>query len=152
MNIALYHLVYFHYWHFSISLSFVYFIVDQTSEAGLAQVFSGNRLLPGSDPVAHCYCGHQFGVFAGQLGVGSRIPKPLWCSTVLLMPLMRFLGWGCDFAWRSQISWRQIGDRSNSVTVECSAERKWIDSVFEKRGWKESAAVIHARGKGLEFS
>jgi hypothetical protein len=34
-----------------------------------AQVFGGNRLLPGSEPAAHCYAGHQFGNFAGQLGV-----------------------------------------------------------------------------------
>lgn len=35
--------------------------------------FSGNRLLPGSDPAAHNYCGHQFGHFAGQLGDGAAI-------------------------------------------------------------------------------
>jgi len=35
--------------------------------------FSGNRLLPGSDPAAHCYCGHQFGAFAGQLGDGAAM-------------------------------------------------------------------------------
>ena len=27
----------------------------------LASIFSGNQLLPGSQPVAYCYCGHQFG-------------------------------------------------------------------------------------------
>ncbi|CAG5926908.1 unnamed protein product [Menidia menidia] len=32
---------------------------------------SGSRLLPGSEPAAHCYCGHQFGLFAGQLGDGA---------------------------------------------------------------------------------
>ena len=32
--------------------------------------FSGNRLLTGSHPVAHRYGGHQFGVWAGQLGDG----------------------------------------------------------------------------------
>ena len=35
-----------------------------------AQVFSGNRLLPGSEPLAAVYSGHQFGVWAGQLGDG----------------------------------------------------------------------------------
>lgn len=35
--------------------------------------FSGNVLLPGSEPAAHCYCGHQFGSFAGQLGDGAAI-------------------------------------------------------------------------------
>ena len=34
---------------------------------------SGNQVLPGSVPVAHCYCGHQFGSFAGQLGDGAAI-------------------------------------------------------------------------------
>jgi uncharacterized protein YdiU (UPF0061 family) len=37
------------------------------------EYFSGNRLLPGSEPAAHCYCGHQFGYFAGQLGDGAAI-------------------------------------------------------------------------------
>lgn len=32
--------------------------------------FCGNMLLPGSVPAAHCYCGHQFGYFSGQLGDG----------------------------------------------------------------------------------
>uniref|UniRef100_A0A8D0N2L3 Selenoprotein O n=1 Tax=Sus scrofa TaxID=9823 RepID=A0A8D0N2L3_PIG len=35
--------------------------------------FSGNALLPGSEPAAHCYCGHQFGQFAGQLGDGAAM-------------------------------------------------------------------------------
>uniref|UniRef100_W5LK77 Selenoprotein O n=1 Tax=Astyanax mexicanus TaxID=7994 RepID=W5LK77_ASTMX len=36
-----------------------------------AEYLSGSRVLPGSQPAAHCYCGHQFGVFAGQLGDGA---------------------------------------------------------------------------------
>ncbi|WP_374266054.1 YdiU family protein [Zoogloea sp.] len=35
-----------------------------------AQAFAGNRLLPGSEPLAAVYSGHQFGVWAGQLGDG----------------------------------------------------------------------------------
>ncbi|KFM57199.1 Selenoprotein O, partial [Stegodyphus mimosarum] len=38
-----------------------------------AEYFSGNKLLPGSEPAAHCYCGHQFGYFSGQLGDGAAI-------------------------------------------------------------------------------
>ena len=38
--------------------------------AELAQVFSGNRILPGSEPVALAYAGHQFGNFVPQLGDG----------------------------------------------------------------------------------
>jgi uncharacterized protein YdiU (UPF0061 family) len=36
---------------------------------------SGNKLLQGSVPISHCYCGFQFGVFAGQLGDGILFPK-----------------------------------------------------------------------------
>lgn len=36
----------------------------------LAQVFSGNRILPGSEPIATAYAGHQFGNFVPQLGDG----------------------------------------------------------------------------------
>ncbi|KAF5897516.1 selenoprotein O [Clarias magur] len=36
-----------------------------------AEYLSGCRLMPGSEPAAHCYCGHQFGHFAGQLGDGA---------------------------------------------------------------------------------
>eukprot|EP00731_Ephydatia_muelleri_P000032 Em0001g32a len=39
----------------------------------LAEYFAGNKILPGSDPAAHCYCGHQFGNFAGQLGDGCAL-------------------------------------------------------------------------------
>uniref|UniRef100_A0A5G2Q861 Selenoprotein O n=1 Tax=Sus scrofa TaxID=9823 RepID=A0A5G2Q861_PIG len=42
-------------------------------EAEAALFFSGNALLPGSEPAAHCYCGHQFGQFAGQLGDGAAM-------------------------------------------------------------------------------
>lgn len=38
-----------------------------------AQVFSGNRLLPGMRPYATRYGGHQFGNWAGQLGDGRAI-------------------------------------------------------------------------------
>jgi len=34
------------------------------------EIFAGNRLLPGSEPLAAVYSGHQFGVWAGQLGDG----------------------------------------------------------------------------------
>ena len=36
----------------------------------LARVFGGNELLPGSEPVALAYAGHQFGQFVPQLGDG----------------------------------------------------------------------------------
>ena len=37
------------------------------------QAFSGNTLLPGSAPLASVYSGHQFGVWAGQLGDGRAL-------------------------------------------------------------------------------
>lgn len=43
-----------------------------TDEALLA-AFTGNALLPGSDPLATVYSGHQFGVWAGQLGDGRAL-------------------------------------------------------------------------------
>jgi len=39
----------------------------------MAEVFSGSRVLPGMDPHAACYGGHQFGNWAGQLGDGRAI-------------------------------------------------------------------------------
>ncbi|MBN8440200.1 MAG: YdiU family protein [Thauera sp.] len=38
-----------------------------------ADVFAGNALLPGMEPYAACYGGHQFGNWAGQLGDGRAI-------------------------------------------------------------------------------
>jgi uncharacterized protein YdiU (UPF0061 family) len=37
------------------------------------QALTGNTLLPGSQPLATVYSGHQFGVWAGQLGDGRAI-------------------------------------------------------------------------------
>lgn len=39
----------------------------------MLQVFSGNALLPGMQPLASVYSGHQFGVWAGQLGDGRAL-------------------------------------------------------------------------------
>lgn len=33
----------------------------------------GNLEIKGAEPAAHCYCGHQFGYFAGQLGDGAAM-------------------------------------------------------------------------------
>ena len=38
-----------------------------------AGVFGGQLLIPGSEPVAMLYSGHQFGIYAGQLGDGRAI-------------------------------------------------------------------------------
>ncbi|WP_337459429.1 protein adenylyltransferase SelO [Oceanicola sp. S124] len=39
----------------------------------LAQVFSGNQLPEGADPLAQAYAGHQFGGFSPQLGDGRAL-------------------------------------------------------------------------------
>ncbi|WP_348760301.1 protein adenylyltransferase SelO [uncultured Salinisphaera sp.] len=41
--------------------------------AGYAEIFSGNCLPHDAEPVSHRYGGHQFGVWAGQLGDGRAI-------------------------------------------------------------------------------
>mmetsp|Transcript_16831 Transcript_16831/g.25307 ORF Transcript_16831/g.25307 Transcript_16831/m.25307 type:complete len:644 (-) Transcript_16831:250-2181(-) len=46
--------------------------MDWTSPE-FAAYFSGSNPIPGSMPAAHCYCGHQFGSFAGQLGDGAAM-------------------------------------------------------------------------------
>ncbi len=46
---------------------------DDCRSGAFAEVFTGNRLLPGMDPFATCYGGHQFGNWAGQLGDGRAI-------------------------------------------------------------------------------
>lgn len=42
-------------------------------EEDLAAYLGGNKRLPGSETYAHCYAGHQFGAFSGQLGDGAAI-------------------------------------------------------------------------------
>ncbi|GAB3750698.1 protein adenylyltransferase SelO [Lysobacter olei] len=43
------------------------------ADPAFARVFAGNALLPGMDPYAANYGGHQFGHWAGQLGDGRAI-------------------------------------------------------------------------------
>ena len=45
----------------------------EAARAEFAEIFCGNRLLPGFDPLAAIYAGHQFGVFVPQLGDGRAI-------------------------------------------------------------------------------
>ncbi|MGA7802913.1 MAG: YdiU family protein [Gammaproteobacteria bacterium] len=45
----------------------------QSARTEFAEYFGGNRPLPGSDPIALCYAGHQFGVWVPQLGDGRAI-------------------------------------------------------------------------------
>jgi len=41
--------------------------------AGALEAFTGNVHIPGTEPLASVYSGHQFGVWAGQLGDGRAI-------------------------------------------------------------------------------
>ncbi|MEN6585597.1 MAG: protein adenylyltransferase SelO [Sulfuricella sp.] len=45
----------------------------EAARADFAEHFIGNRLLPGSDPLAMLYAGHQFGHYVQQLGDGRAI-------------------------------------------------------------------------------
>jgi len=47
--------------------------LDGLEPDALAAIFSGNRLLPGAQPIAMVYAGHQFGHFVPQLGDGRAI-------------------------------------------------------------------------------
>ena len=49
------------------------FTPQDVASPEFARVFGGNALLPGMDPVAGNYGGHQFGQWAGQLGDGRAI-------------------------------------------------------------------------------
>lgn len=45
----------------------------EAAKPQFAEYFSGNKLLPGSDPISAIYAGHQFGTFVPQLGDGRAI-------------------------------------------------------------------------------
>jgi uncharacterized protein YdiU (UPF0061 family) len=47
--------------------------LDAADPGRIAQVLSGNQKLPGSEPIAMAYAGHQFGQFVPQLGDGRAI-------------------------------------------------------------------------------
>jgi uncharacterized protein YdiU (UPF0061 family) len=47
--------------------------LDPQPTTELIDVLAGNRVVPGMAPYAACYGGHQFGVWAGQLGDGRAI-------------------------------------------------------------------------------
>jgi serine/tyrosine/threonine adenylyltransferase len=47
--------------------------LEGLAASDLAQIFSGNRIPPGAEPIATAYAGHQFGGFSPQLGDGRAI-------------------------------------------------------------------------------
>lgn len=46
---------------------------EEVLRADFVEYFSGNRMLPGADPLAMLYAGHQFGHYVPQLGDGRAI-------------------------------------------------------------------------------
>lgn len=57
-------------WNSSLAEQLMIPTVLTNDPVALAQTFSGNHLLPGSEPIAAAYAGHQFGHFVPQLGDG----------------------------------------------------------------------------------
>ena len=47
--------------------------IEDTQSEQFKNVFTGNQILPETQPYAMCYGGHQFGNWAGQLGDGRAI-------------------------------------------------------------------------------
>ncbi|MDQ0454467.1 uncharacterized protein YdiU (UPF0061 family) [Rhizobium paknamense] len=47
--------------------------LDPADQGRLAEIFSGNRLPEGAEPLAMAYAGHQFGNFVPQLGDGRAL-------------------------------------------------------------------------------
>ena len=47
--------------------------LDSSDPEHLARIFSGNEKLPGSQPIALAYAGHQFGSFVPRLGDGRAV-------------------------------------------------------------------------------
>ncbi|HEY0657660.1 MAG TPA: YdiU family protein [Pyrinomonadaceae bacterium] len=46
---------------------------QEVSKPEFAEYFTGNKILPGSEPISAIYAGHQFGTFVSQLGDGRAI-------------------------------------------------------------------------------
>ena len=67
--------------------------VDQLSTRKSIEVLAGNRIARGSEPMAAVYSGHQFGVWAGQLGDGRA---HLLGGVPSCMPASRGRGIGID--------------------------------------------------------
>lgn len=59
--------------HSSSAMALIDLPEEELVRKEFVEYFSGNKLLPGSEPAAHCYCGHQFGYFSGQLGDGAAM-------------------------------------------------------------------------------
>ncbi|MFT5720686.1 MAG: hypothetical protein ACI9W6_000986 [Motiliproteus sp.] len=138
-------------------------LLDLSAEAcqseSFAQVFSGNSQLPGMDPYASCYGGHQFGNWAGQLGDGRAInlgevinrqgqrlalqlkgsgPTPYSRSAdglaVLRSSVREFL---CSEAMH------HLGVPSTrALSLTLTGEQVWRDMFYDGRAKQEPGAVV----------
>jgi len=55
------------------ALSLLGLAPERVAEPAFTEVFAGNRVPLGAEPLAAVYSGHQFGVWAGQLGDGRAL-------------------------------------------------------------------------------
>jgi len=55
------------------ALSLLGLAPERVAEPAFTEVFAGNRVPLGAEPLAAVYSGHQFGVWAGQLGDGRAV-------------------------------------------------------------------------------
>ena len=81
---------------------------DSFEDEELADYFSGNKLLEGSEPIAMAYSGHQFGNFSPQLGDGRAI---------LLGEVKNKYGVRCDIQLKGsgRTPWSRGGDGRSAL-------------------------------------
>ncbi len=127
--------------------------------AAFVQVFTGNQQLPGMDPYACCYGGHQFGNWAGQLGDGRAInlgeivnsqgqrwalqlkgagPTPYSRSAdglaVLRSSVREFL---C-----SEAMYHLGVPTTRALSLSLTGEQVWRDMFYNGNGKQEPGAVV----------
>ena len=102
-----------------------------------AEVFAGNALLPGMEPYAACYGGHQFGNWAGQLGDGRAH---------LLGEVIDTLGQRRDIAFKGsgRTPFSRGGDGKASMLQDFEAGRRSEIEVIT------GAVLREAEGHGVD--
>jgi len=117
-----------------------------------AEYFCGNKILPGSQPAAHRYCGHQFGNYAGQLGDGAALYLGDISGVELQLkgsgktPFSR--GFDGRKVLRSSLREFLASEAMHSLGIPSTrsatvvTSRKGADSVLRDRGKPEACTVI----------
>jgi uncharacterized protein YdiU (UPF0061 family) len=125
------------------------------------QVFSGNRLLPGSRPLAQNYAGHQFGRFHPGLGDGrvmllGDVETPHGCLEITLKGSGR-TPYGRDLDGRAGLAGclremeisRQLADldipTTRSLCVICGNEQVY------RQGFEAAAIVVRIAPSHIRF-